>query len=188
MSEKSAHCWRCGTPLVSEASFCKRCGAKDEDLEQLKPDMQKDMIIQYCSRCGKKISPRASFCRYCGLELARSGPTPPPALGPEWAEKESIPPTWPVTREYPYPHMPPDRDRSLSLIEGVLVALCSFPFYAIPGIVAWAAWRGKYPRRARQAILVGVVAFAINVVLVLYIIEFRPDLIPEELRRMLEQP
>ncbi len=82
--------------------------------------------------------------------------------------------------------MPPDRDRSLSMIEGVLVGLCSFPLLAIPGIVAWAAWRGKYPRRARQALLVGIVAFTLNVVLTWYLIEFT-DLIPEELRRMIEQ-
>ncbi|MFQ6126055.1 MAG: zinc ribbon domain-containing protein [Candidatus Heimdallarchaeota archaeon] len=188
MSEKSAHCWRCGTPLVSGASFCKRCGANVEDQEPTKQDMQKDMKIQYCSRCGKKVSPRAAFCSNCGLELARPETTLSPILEPDMAAKESIPPTWPAPREYPYPSMPTDRDRSLSLIEGVIVAICSFPFYAIPGIVAWAAWRGKYPRRARQAFLVGALAFAVNVILVIYIIKYRPYLIPEDLRRMLEQP
>lgn len=194
MSEKAEYCPQCGTLLVQGATFCKRCGAQVKAAEA---DLTAENV-QYCARCGAKVSSSASFCNSCGLELARPKSSPvspsrtpgpvPPGYSTTGQTRPGAPgATWPVPMDYRELYKPVDADRSLSLMEGILIAICSFPFYAIPGIIGWAVWRGNYPRRARQALLVGVISFTINVVAVLLILTFRPDIIPPELRDLLDQ-
>ena len=72
-------------------------------------------------------------------------------------------------------------------MEAVLIGISSLiiPF-ARPGIAGWASWRGRYPKRARQALYVSLGIFAMYYIIIFIIVEFRPDLLPPELRRLLD--
>jgi len=207
MNAKAEYCWKCGTLLVQGASFCKQCGSKTKLPES---DLSEDLKFQYCSRCGSEVHPNAAFCSNCALELARPSlpsPTSPPTqptqpIQPiQPIQPTTPPPIAPDPSQYqqpgmqmpPYPidytklHQPVDHARSLSIMEAILIGISSLiiPF-AIPGIVGWASWRGKYPKRARQALYVSLGVFAIYYIIIYYIVQFRPEMLPPELQDLLD--
>ena len=62
-------CLSCGWPLIAEAPFCRRCGAKaDAGLMPLRP---------LCPVCQRGQTPGASFCRYCGARQPDAPPSAP---------------------------------------------------------------------------------------------------------------
>ncbi len=204
MNAKVEYCWKCGTLLVQGASFCKQCGSKTKLPES---DQSEDLQFQYCSRCGSEVHPTAAFCSICALELARpSSPTqtPPPTPATQPTEPTELTEPTPIVHDpsqyqqpgSPMPRYPMDytksyqqvdHARSLSIMEAVLIGISSIiiPF-AIPGIAGWASWRGKFPKRARQALYVSLGVFAIYFIMFYYIGYFRPELLPPELQELLD--
>jgi len=60
-------CKNCGSEISDTAKFCPKCGAKVEFEKQLKPKIQRDVII--CKNCGEINPSIAKFCKKCGTPL-----------------------------------------------------------------------------------------------------------------------
>jgi len=60
-------CKKCGNEIPDTAKFCPKCGAKVEFEKQLKPEIQRDVII--CKNCGEINPSTAKFCKKCGTPL-----------------------------------------------------------------------------------------------------------------------
>ncbi len=61
------YCAKCGVPNVSNARFCKQCGAEIKFLET-KAETKEDIN---CPICGSLNSISFKFCKYCGVELKK---------------------------------------------------------------------------------------------------------------------
>jgi hypothetical protein len=67
-----SNCTSCSKEILSNAKFCKFCGANQALKSQ--PDAEtsvskKIKYVQACKKCGNELIPNAKFCKHCGIKV-----------------------------------------------------------------------------------------------------------------------
>jgi len=63
------HCYSCGAEMHLGASFCSKCGRKQQGRQEGRPDRITPAQAKNCSLCGSTLEPGTKYCSYCGTPV-----------------------------------------------------------------------------------------------------------------------
>jgi hypothetical protein len=62
-------CYSCGVEMHPGASFCNKCGRKQQGRQETIPDRITPAQAKNCSLCGSTLEPDTKYCAYCGTPV-----------------------------------------------------------------------------------------------------------------------